>query len=259
MINYLRSEIYRNLRLKGNYLFILGAIAFVVFLNGVLWMFGNTDVSFSYNNTKFAFSSLYASMKIPMYLCICVVSLIFGQEYKNNTLKNTISFGISRSAIYLCKLLMTLVYALIAAVFVISAFIISAYILLENSGIEYLTTLIKAIIASMPLLLIALTIANCFYFITDKEMSAIGYWVTIIVIIPSLLSMAGRRSEICNTIASYMPVNLIGQITFNEKTKDIVLAFATKEGIMKSIAVAIIFCSIFYFMGLEIFKRKEIK
>ena len=90
-------------------------------------------------------------------------------------------------------------------------------------------------------------------------MSAIGYWVTIIVIIPSLLSMAGRRSEICNTIASYMPVNLIDQITFNEKTKDIVLAFATKEGIMKSIAVAIIFCSIFYFMGLEIFKRKEIK
>lgn len=259
MINYLRSEIYRNLRLKGNYLFILGAIAFVVFLNGVLWMFGNTDVSFPYNNTKFAFSSLYASMKIPMYLCICVVSLIFGQEYKNNTLKNTISFGISRSAIYLCKLLMTLVYALIVAVFVISAFIISAYILLENSGIEYLTTLIKAIIASIPLLLISLTIANCFYFITDKEMSAIGYWATIVVIIPSLLSMAGHKSEICNTIASYMPVKLISDITLNEKTNDLILGFVTKEGIIKSIGVAIIFCSIFYFIGLEIFKRKEIK
>ena len=36
MLNYLRSEIYRNLRSKGNYLFILGAMAFVVFLNGVL-------------------------------------------------------------------------------------------------------------------------------------------------------------------------------------------------------------------------------
>ena len=52
MLNYLRSEIYRNLRSKGNYLFILGAMAFVVFLNGVLWMFGNTDVSFSYNKKK---------------------------------------------------------------------------------------------------------------------------------------------------------------------------------------------------------------
>ena len=59
MLNYLRSEIYRNLRLKGNYLFILGAMAFVVFLNGVLWMFGNADANFSYNNTKFAFSSLF--------------------------------------------------------------------------------------------------------------------------------------------------------------------------------------------------------
>lgn len=105
MLNYFRSEIYRNLHSKGNYMFILGVMLFVVFLNVILWMFGNLDSTFPYNNTKYAFSSLYANMKIPMVLCVCVVNLIFGQEYKNHTLKNTISFGISRNAIYLSKFL----------------------------------------------------------------------------------------------------------------------------------------------------------
>ena len=259
MLNYFRSEIYRNLHSKGNYMFILGVMLFVVFLNVILWMFGNLDSTFPYNNTKYAFSSLYANMKIPMVLCVCVVNLIFGQEYKNHTLKNTISFGISRNAIYLSKFLISLVYALIVGVFVSSAFIISAYILLENSGIEYLTILIKAMIASIPLLLVALTIANCFYFITDKEINAIGYWVAIIVIIPSLLLMAGRRSEICKVIANYMPLNLISDISFNEETNKLVLGFITQGGIIKSIIVGIIFCLIFYFLGLEMFKRREIK
>ncbi|WP_264319224.1 MULTISPECIES: hypothetical protein [Clostridia] len=38
MLNYFRSEIYRNLHSKGNYMFILGVMLFVVFLNVILWM-----------------------------------------------------------------------------------------------------------------------------------------------------------------------------------------------------------------------------
>ncbi|WP_195964891.1 hypothetical protein [Clostridium cuniculi] len=59
MLNYFRSEIYRNLHSKGNYMFILGVMLFVVFLNVILWMFGNLDSTFPYNTTKYAFSSLY--------------------------------------------------------------------------------------------------------------------------------------------------------------------------------------------------------
>ena len=38
MLYYCRSEIYRNLHSKGNYMFILGVMLFVVFLNVILWM-----------------------------------------------------------------------------------------------------------------------------------------------------------------------------------------------------------------------------
>lgn len=259
MINYIRSEVYRNLRHKGNYLFILAAMAFVVFLNIVLWIFVKNDTSFPYATTKYAFSSLYCNLRFIMIMCVAVVSIIFAQEYKNQTLKNTVSFGISRASIYFGKLIISIIFSFIAAICVIATFIISAYILLENSGIEYLATLINSIVAGIPLILFSLVVAHSFYFITEKEMNVVGFWVGIVIVIPILLAMIGRKSEVSRTIASYMPWNIVGDITFNEATNTLVLGWTTPEAIVKSIVVGVVGCVMFYIIGLEIFKRKEVK
>ncbi len=259
MINYLRSEAYRNIHLKGNYIFIIALMVFVIFLNIILWLFAKSDPNFHYATTKFAFSSLYAYLQFPMILCVCAVSLIFGQEYKDNTLKNTISFGISRSVIYFSKLLISVVYSLIIAILVGSAFIISAYIFLENSGIEHLKMLINALITTIPIFLFCITLANSLYFVTEKEMNVVILWSIIVIIIPKLLLRLGRRNELCKLIASYMPWNIVGDVTFNEATNNLVLGWSTPGGVLKSIVVSIIGCLIFYFIGLEIFKKKEIK
>ena len=259
MINYIRSEVYRNFRNKGNYLFILGAMAFVVFLNIVLWIFAKNDTTFPYATTKYAFSSLYCSLRLIMIICVSVVSIIFAQEYKNQTLKNTVSFGISRTSIYLGKFIISIIFSFIAAICVIATFVISAYILLENSGIEYLTTLFNSIVAGIPLILFSLVVAHSFYFITEKEMNIVVSWAGIVIIIPSLLEIIGRRSEISRAIASYMPWNIVGDIRFNEVTNTLILGWTTPVAIVKSIIVGIIGCVVFYIIGLEVFKRKEIK
>lgn len=259
MINYIRSEVYRNLRNKGSYLFILGAMAFVVFLNIVLWIFAKNDTTFPYATTKYAFSSLYCSLQLTMIICVGVVSIIFAQEYKNQTFKNTVSFGISRASIYFGKFLINIIFSFITAICVIATFIISAYILLENSGIGYLTTLINSVVAAIPLILFSLVVAHCFSFITEKEMNVVGSWAGIIIIIPTLLAMIGRRSDISRVIASYMPWNIVGDITFNEVTNTLVLGWTMPEAIVKSIVVGVVGCIMFYIIGLEVFKRKEIK
>ncbi|MGG7142406.1 ABC transporter permease [Clostridium nigeriense] len=259
MINYIRSEIYRNLRNKGSYLFILGSMALVVFLNIVLWIFAKNDTSFPYATTKYAFSSLYCSLQLIMIMCVLIVSIIFSQEYKNQTLKNTVSFGISRSSIYFVKFIISIIFSFIAAICVIATFIISAYILLENSGIEYLATLINSIVAGIPLILFSLVVAHSFYFITEKEMNVVACWAGIVIVIPTLLAMIGRKSEISRAIASYMPWNIVGDITFNEVTNTLVLGWITPEAIVKSIVVGVVGCGMFYIIGLEVFKRKEVK
>ena len=259
MINYLKSEVYRNLRSKGNYIFIASLIGFVIFLNVVLYLFAKSDSTFPYATTKFIFRALYTSISITMLLSSFAVSMIFGQEYKNNTLKNTISFGISRSKIYFSKLLISIIYTFIVGILVTGAFITCAYLLLDNSGVEELKLLINSLIYAIPMILVSVTLTHSLYFAIEKENNVIAYWVIIIMIIPSLLNMLGKRIELFKSIANYMPWNILKDITFNEATKEFVLGWTTPEGILKSIVTAVIGCSVCYFIGLELFKRREIK
>lgn len=259
MINYIRSEVYRNLRSKGNYLFIISLMAFAVFLNIVLWLFVKSNANFPYATTKYAFSSIYSSLQLLMILCSFTVSLISGQEYKNKTLKNTVSFGISRSAIYFSKLLISVIYSLIAGILVCGTFIITAYLLLENSGVEHIKILINSLIIAIPIFLFCITLANSLYFNIDKEMNVSMLWIIIVIVIPELLAMIGKRNEFFNLMASFMPWNIVGDVSFNEVTNKLVLGWMSSEGALKSIIVSIIVCLIFYFIGLEIFKKREIK
>lgn len=258
MINYIKSEIYRNLRSKGNYIFIASLIGIGVFLNIVLYLFSKSDPTFPFATTKFAFSALYTSLSLVMYLCASAVSLTWGQEYKNNTLKNTVSFGISKNSIYFSKLLISILYILIVGILVSGAFIISAYILLDNSGIEELKLLINSLITAIPIFLISITLTNALYSIIEKEMNVVFSWISIIIIIPFLLNMLGKKIELFKILSSYMPINII-KATFDERNMNLVLGWTTLEGILKSIVVAIIGCTACYLIGLELFKRKEIK
>ena len=258
MINYIKSELYRNLRSKGNYIFIASLIGFGVFCNIVLYLLAKNFTDFPFATTEFAFTSLYSSLSLLMYLCASAVTLTWGQEYKNNTLKNTVSFGISRNSIYFSKLLISIIYTFIVGILVSAAFIISAYLLLENSGIEELKLLINSLITAIPILLISITLTNSLNFIMEKEMNRVISWISIIIIIPFLLNMLGQKIELFKTISSYMPINII-KATFDETTMELVLGWTTPEGILKSIIVGVIGCVLFYFIGLEVFKKKEIK
>ena len=90
-------------------------------------------------------------------------------------------------------------------------------------------------------------------------MLLVSFWVGIIMIIPKLIEMIGRRSELFNKLSPYMPMTIISNITFNEITEQIVLEWTTPEGILKSIIVSLIGCTLFYFIGLGIFKKREVK
>ena len=255
MTNYIKSELYRNLRSKGNCFFILGISACVVFLNVVLSIFAKNDPTFKYGTTGFAFSSLYYSLHFVMYMSLCAVSGVFGQEYKNKTLKNTISFGISRSNIYFVKLIVSIIFSIITSIIVLSTFIGSAYLLLENSGIEPLITLFKAMAGALPIIFFALIVAHCFYFIMEKEMTACIWWGSIVIVIPEIIHLIGKRNELVRNISSYIPWNMVGSEGFN----DGIILWLTPEGLTKTIIVGIIGCVIFYVIGLKLFNRKEIK
>ncbi|MGL5694447.1 MAG: ABC transporter permease subunit [Peptostreptococcaceae bacterium] len=259
MLNYIKSEFYRNLNTKENYIFLFGSIGFVVFINVALGLFAKSQVNFPYGNTKYSISSFYAWTGVLMLISAYLVSLIFGQEFKNSTLKNSISFGITRSEIYIGKLIVEIVICIINLVLISSAYVIAAYVMLEDSGIIYLQDFITAIVASFPLLLVCVTAANCFYFIFDNEVTAVTVWSIVIVVVPLLISIAGRRITILDKIAKWLPWNIAGTATFDSSIGRIVMPWNSSEGFIRCFIVGAVGVVVFYTLGLIMFKKKEIK
>ena len=259
MLNYIKSEFYRNINTKGNYIFLFGSMAFVIFLNVALGLFAKSQPNFLYGNTKYSLSSFYTWMGLLIIISVFLVSLIFGQEFKNSTLKNSIAFGISRSQIYFGKFFMEVLICMINLVLISSAYAIAAYLMLEDSGIVYLKDFIEAIIACFPLLLVSVTAAHCFYFIFDNERTAVVTWVIIIIFIPELVSIAGRKISILDKISSWMPWNIVGNATFDSDTSRIIMSWSSQEGFIKCFIVGAIGLVVFYILGLIMFKKKEIK
>lgn len=259
MINYIKSEVYRNIRSKGNYIFLFGCIAFVIFINGVLAGFVNNDPNFPYANTYFSFSSLYMSMGIPIALCLPMVAVIFGQEYKSHTLKNSISYGIARSKIYFGKFVVLLIIALINLILISSVYIGSALLLLDNSGSIYLNELIRALIACMPLFLVSATVAHCFYFIFESETTVVMWWVSIMVIIPKVMELLGARVEILRNIAKFMPWNIVKNITEGSGAHKFIFFWSSQQGLINCFIVGIVGTLAFYLLGMKLFEKVEIK
>lgn len=259
MFNYIKSEFYRNIHSKGNYMFLFGSIGFVIFLNVALGIFAKGEVNFPYGNTYFSFSSFYSSMGMLMIVCLPLVSLIYGQEFKHQTLKNSISYGISRSQIYFGKFFMEVAISIVNLVCISLAYIISAYIMLENSGVIYLNDLIRSIIACVPLFLVCVTVAHCLYFIFDSETTVGVSWVIIMIVIPKVLSMAGRKIDILGKIASWMPWSIVGGSTYDEASKRMIMSWSSQEGLIKCFIVGIVGTIIFYTLGNMLFKKREIK
>ena len=258
MTNYIKSEVYRNLKSKGNYIFLFGGMGFAIFLNVALGLFSNSQVNFPYGNTKFSFSSFYASMSLIMILCLPLVATIYGHEFKHHTLKNSISYGIPRNQIYFGKFLMELIISVINLICISGVYIISAYVMLENSGIVYLNELLRSLIACFPLLIMSITVAHCFYFIFENETTVGVMWVGVMVVIPMIVNMAGRGISFLEKVAYWMPWNIMNNAVYDSIAQTLVMHWSSQEGFIECFIVGAIGTIIFYVLGLILFNKREI-
>lgn len=258
VLNYMKSELYRNVRSKNNYLFLIGFVAFVILINVSLGLFANTQVNFPYGTTKYSLSSFYSSMVIPFFLCLTLTSLVFGQEYKNHTLINTVAYGISRHQIFLGKLIVTMIISVINIICISAAFIASAYLMLETSSPIYLYELLYALIGSLPLFILATVFAHSCHFAFDSDLKRSSVWLTCLVFIPQILSLVGRRIIAVRNVANWMPWNIFKNATFDFSTQQMAMNWSNPDIYMRCIIVGVLGSILFYLFGLESFKRKEI-
>ncbi len=259
MINYIRSELYRLVRNRTAYIFILICSALLTSANVVLAGVAHKDKNFPYANTDFALGLFYTSLPVVFLLCISVASIVFGNEHNNHTLKNSISYGINRGSIYFGKFIVEIFYALIAFAVITGIDIGTAYLLLEDSGPRSLELLFEATFAALPLLIFALGITNCFLFIIESNGTAIASIIGISVAYPIVNGYLGMKFDFFAKLNKILPWNMINAIGFDNEKMELLLPWAGKDGYTNYWLFGIIWMVVFLLIGYVAFRRKEVK
>lgn len=259
MSQYIKSEVYRVLRYKWTYLFILICSGLLVSANIVLAAVKGSDSSFSYATTKFALGNFSTSMGAIFFLCITVSSMLFGNEYTNHTFKNCVSFGIPRGTIYISKLFVQIIYSIIAFTVITAIDLGSAYLLLENSGSASLQMLFHTVFACLPLFLFALAASNFFLFVIENNWSSCAAMMGLMVVLPLISNLLGMRFKLFTMLSGVMPLNLINKINFDYKNQTVQLLWSGAEGYRNYWLVGIIELILITVLGYIVFSKKEIK
>lgn len=153
-MNYLRSELYALVRTKS--LLFVVAMWFVGFMF-MTQLFLNAPVENNPRQSYFTGMIIVGSIS-GYFLTLFISNLLTGR--KLNTLKQTISFGISRNTIYFVKFIVTVVVCLlIISMLMIAGFLYGNMYLSgsnQQQGIK--------IINSLPLLISSIALCNWFNF-----------------------------------------------------------------------------------------------
>lgn len=258
MKQYLKSEFYRIFHKRSTYIFIGVCSLLMVSSNVVLAAVKHTDGKFPYATTKFAISNLYASFIAVYLLCIAIAAMVFGNEYGSRTMKNSVSYGISRETIYFGKFITEIIYAVAAFAVITGIHVASAYLLLEDSGAGSIELLLKTTLFCFPLFLFAIGASNCFIFLFDGMGTAIGAITGLLVAFPLVSNMLGMKFEIFQKLAEILPWNLINNMKFDFDKLDIILQWNEKTVYYYWLA-GLLQMALVVLAGYLLFRKREIK
>lgn len=256
MLNYLKSELYRVVRLKSVYMTFVFSAAILLLFNGALFYFRNTE-GFRYATTKYSFSAIYTSMSILIYIVFMICSVVIDDEFKSRTLKNSVAAGVKRNTLYFGRFIIELVIGMIFYVLLNGLHILLGLSLLENSGSEYLHILIRSLIAGIPIYIACAALCHCLYYILDNAYNVISIFVVIVTVIPKAIEFAGMKISFFNKLNEWIISSMLE--TKWDETYNLTLTWDTTNGLIRCYIGGMIGIIVFSVIGSTLFNKKELK
>lgn len=218
MLNYANAELYKVFRRKYPYATFL-TLAGLAALLCAGFIFVNSGGA----HTEFAHGaqSVLMVLSVGLYAALLICDMVFSDQYKSNTLKNEVSFGIPRSQIYLGKLAVEAVIGVVMSVLVVAFYVGMCYVTLYASPPEETVQTMEIIgycvLAAIPQWLAALALTNMLFFLVKGSTLASILAVGIIAVTPVALeltalmiwSSAPHVSDMLLTIRDHLPTQII--------------------------------------------------
>lgn len=256
MLNYLKSEFYRIVRLKSVYITFAFCAAISLLFNGALFYFSN-EVGFRYSTTKFSFSTIYVNMPFLIYIVYMICSVVIDDEFKSRTLKNSVAAGIKRNTIYFGRFIIELVIGMIFYILLNALHIMLGLALLENSGAQYLHILIRSLVACIPIYIACAAICHCLYYILNNAINVIFAFVVIVTLIPKAIGLAGMKIGFLGKINEWLLSSML-EAKWDE-AYNLTLTWDTTNGFIRCYIAGMIGIIVFSVIGSILFNKKELK
>lgn len=228
MVNYFNAECYKAFHRKYFYIFvavILGLAAAFMFLLRVEGM-GQTETADGMIMVQRVTVSelvgiLAMALSIGLYFLMIAADIVFSDQYKYNTLKNEVSYGLPRCRIYLGKLMASALLSVILCAVLVGGYLGIGCILFpagENFGTS-LGTLGQWLLVALPLWLGGLGLFHMLQFLIRGSTAATVVYVMVVaflgsgflelmeVFLPGLEPVA----ELVQTVSLNTPFTLLGK------------------------------------------------
>lgn len=258
MLNYIRAEIYKLLRRPYTYITLGVMLAFEA-LFASMFAFHNSHSLI----TPFGAAIVAIVEMGTIGFCICLLTgdIVFAAQYKNSTLKNEVSFGLSRTQIYLGKLLAQTLLSIVYLVVMMAFFIgLCAIVLPMEAGnfftaSEGLTIVGWFLAAGLPLWIAGQAVMCMCLFLVNGEIASSFLYVGIVFVLETVIGLAGLFAggpvgDALITLAGYFPRNML------EGAKEVV-GNMTYMG--QAWLVGVFWVAVSTAIGLYGFRKKEIK
>ena len=195
MLNYIRAEIYKLLHRPYTYITLVVMLVLEA-LYASMFAFHNAHSS----QTPFggAVVTIIEMGTIGFCTCLLTGDIVFAAQYKNSTLKNEVSFGLSRTQIYLGKFLAQTLLSVVYLVVMMAFFIGLCAVCLPMEGPaafftapEALTIVGYFLAVGLPLWIGGQAVVCMCLFLVNGEMTGSFLYVGIVFVLENIVEVAG--------------------------------------------------------------------
>ena len=189
MADYLRAECTKAFRRKYLY------IALLVCLAGESLLLLGSWLTYSWGNTNISFHStavmVAAILSFGLYATLITGDIVFSDQYKHNTLKNEVSYGLPRARIYLGKLLVSCITALVLCAIVLCAYVAMCWVVLphDTGAAETMSLIYYCILTALPLWLGSQALVLMLYFLLKSSTVASFLFIGVILALPQVVKL----------------------------------------------------------------------
>ncbi len=246
MLNYIRAELFRNF--NRSYIWIYsGVLALLALMANVIVRLENVPRM----NLAVLFDACVQMIVIPVFLVIAMIDMSTSEEQKNLTLKNVVSFGVSRTKIVISKLIVSSILSLVSAVIILAVFFASG-ILLFGAGNDTSAILDSTIrlVAALPLWIGAISVGTFLAFFFNNSTVFSFVYVGLFLGLPQILDLLA--TYVSKSFRPAYDILLTTQLS-NLRGK---LADNT---MMNSILAGGIYIVVFAVISIVYMRKKEIK